>query len=93
MKELLGAADLEHPHQLGPEHVIRRVSRTEARSLAALHHWVKPNELLHGESDHAVFKVFWKNSSPETFAQPPNTLSASSRRGECVPAGARAATL
>src|SRR5690606_8247938 len=32
LKELLAAAGLEHPRQLGPEHIIRRVSSTEVRS-------------------------------------------------------------
>jgi hypothetical protein len=48
LKEMLGAAGLGHPRELGPEHVIRRVSATEVRSLAALHHWARPGELLSG---------------------------------------------
>jgi glutamate synthase domain-containing protein 2 len=75
LKELVGAAGLSHPEQLGPEHVIRRVSSTEVRSLAALHHWVKPNELLHGVSDHPVFKVYWEQASPQTFRAPATMLS------------------
>ncbi len=81
LKELLGAAGLTHPRELGPEHVIRRVSRTEIRSLAALHHWVKPNELIDGVSDHAVFKVFWDVSNPDSFVPPPNTLALLTSRG------------
>ncbi len=75
LKELLAAAGLNHPNELGPEHVIRRVSATEVRSLAALHTWVQHDELLTGEPSHPVFKVFWEVSRPDTFAAPPNVLN------------------
>lgn len=75
LKELLAAAGLEHPRQLGPQHVIRRVSSVEVRSLAALHHWVKPGELLTGTPDHAVFKVFWDAARAESFDVPANVLA------------------
>ncbi len=70
LKELLAAAGLEHPNQLGPEHIIRRVSSTEVRSLAKLHHFVRPGELLETVPDHAVFKVFWEQARADTFAAP-----------------------
>lgn len=75
LKELLAAAGLEHPRQLGPQHVIRRVSSVEVRSLAALHPWVKPGELLMGTPDHAVFKVFWDAARAESFDVPANVLA------------------
>lgn len=75
LKELIAAAGLQHPSELGPEHVIRRVSSTEVRSLAALHAWARPNELLSDTPDHPVFKVFWKVARPDTFAAPAHTLS------------------
>ena len=75
LKELLGASGLNHPRELGPEHVIRRVSATEVRSLAALHHWAKPGELLSGVPDHPVFKVFWDVSRADSFAAPETALS------------------
>jgi len=75
LKELLSAAGLQHPDQLGPEHVIRRVSSTEVRSLAALHHWTRPGELLEDMPEHPVFKVFWNAASPDTFEAPPSILS------------------
>ncbi len=75
LKELLAAAGLTHPNQLGPEHVIRRVSSTEVRSLAALHLWAKPGELLDGVPDLPVFKVFWAVSRADSFVAPPNVLN------------------
>ena len=56
----IAAAGLEHPCELGPEHVIRRISSTEVRSLAALHVWAKPGELRDGTPEHPVFSCFYK---------------------------------
>lgn len=75
LKELLAAAGLSHPSELGPEHVIRRVSSTEVRSLAALHVWARPGELLAGVPEHPVFKVFWDVARPDTFAAPDSVLT------------------
>jgi len=76
LKELLSAAGLTHPEQIGPEHIIRRVSSTEVRSVAALHHWVLPNQLLDDElPDHPVFRVFWDLASPDSFTAPPSVLA------------------
>ena len=72
-KELIAASGLSHPNELGPEHIIRRVSSTEVRSLSALYHFVKPGELIGGLPDHAVFKVFWDAARTDSFA-PPRTL-------------------
>ncbi len=75
LKELLAAAGLQHPNELGPEHIIRRVSTTEVRSLAAMYHWVKPNALLDGGcSDHPVFTMFWEKSRADSFAAPQTLL-------------------
>ncbi len=75
LKELIAAAGLSHPEQVGPEHVIRRISSTEVRSIAALYHWVQPNELLGGVPSHAVFRVFWDAARADRFDAPPNVLT------------------
>ena len=82
LKELLAAAGLSHPRELGPEHVIRRVSSTEVRSLAALHSWLKPGELLTSTPDSPVFKVFWDAARTDTFAAPPNVLTMRSGKAQ-----------
>ena len=82
LKELLSAAGLKHPRELGPEHVIRRVSSTEVRSLAALHSWLKPGELLASTPQSPVFKVFWDAARTDTFAAPPNILSMRSGKAQ-----------
>jgi glutamate synthase domain-containing protein 2 len=75
LKELIAAAGLSHPAQVGPEHIVHRVSSTEVRSLAALYHWVQPNELVDGVPSHAVFKVFWHVARADSFEAPPTVLS------------------
>jgi glutamate synthase domain-containing protein 2 len=75
LKELVQATGLSHPGELGPEHVIRRVSSTEVRSLATLYKFVQPGELIDGVSEHAVFQRFWADARPDTFA-PSAELSA-----------------
>jgi glutamate synthase domain-containing protein 2 len=75
LKEMLSAAGLAHPEQLGPEHVIRRVSSTEVRSLAALHHFVRAGELLGDTPEHPVFKMFWPQANPDSFDAPVSLLA------------------
>ena len=75
LKELLGAAGLGHPSEIGPEHVIRRVSSTDVHSLAALYRWSRPGELLTGIPEQPVFKVYWKISRADSFAEPASLLS------------------
>lgn len=70
LRDLLCAAGLSDPADIGPEHILRRVSPTEVRSLAALHRFLKPGELLHGVPEHAVFKDFWAESTSEAFVAP-----------------------
>ena len=76
LKELLAAAGLSHPSELGPEHVVRRVSSNEVRLLATLHPWLKPGELLSGVPDQAVYQVFWASSRSDSFAASENMLAA-----------------
>jgi len=76
LKEMLQAAGLSHPSELGPEHVIRRISANEVRSLAALYRFLDPGELLGGRvPEHAVFQRFWNAARPDTFG-PPAELAA-----------------
>ena len=75
LRDLLCAAGLEHPDQLGPEHILRRVSPTEVRSLGALYRFLKPGELLGGRiPEHAVFQDFWQAARSDAFMPPENVL-------------------
>ena len=70
LRDLLCAAGLTHPCELGPEHILRRVSPTEVRSLAALYRFLTPGELLTRVPEHAVFKQFWADARSDSFTAP-----------------------
>ncbi|MBN6152635.1 FMN-binding glutamate synthase family protein [Xanthomonas sp. AmX2] len=70
LRELLNAAGLSDPSQLGPEHILRRVSQVEIRSLASLYRYLEPGELLRTVPDHAVFHDYWGDARSDSF-QPP----------------------
>jgi glutamate synthase domain-containing protein 2 len=81
LRDLLCASGLEHPDQLGPEHILRRVSPTEVRSINALYPFLRRGELLAGIPDHAVFEDFWQHARSDSFMPPPHVLSL--RSGKC----------
>ncbi|MCC4595142.1 FMN-binding glutamate synthase family protein [Xanthomonas campestris pv. phormiicola] len=70
LRELLSAAGLADPSQLGPEHILRRISQVEIRSLASLYRYLEPGELLRTLPDHAVFQEYWADARSDSF-QPP----------------------
>ena len=68
-------AGLRHPDELGPEHILRRVSNTQVSSFAALYRFVPPGALLDGKlPEHAVFRDYWEESRSDTFAAPQRLL-------------------
>ena len=71
LRDLLGAAGLNDPSELGPEHILRRVSPTEIRSLASLYRYLQPGELLDKVPEHAVFREYWAEARSDSFSPPP----------------------
>ncbi|MCK7549569.1 FMN-binding glutamate synthase family protein [Marinobacter koreensis] len=70
LQNLLQASGLNHPSELGPEHIVRRMSSTEIRSYLDLYHFLEPGALLEGETGHSVFDKFWEHADAESFAPP-----------------------
>lgn len=70
LRDLLCASGLMHPSELGPEHILRRVSPIEVRSLAAIYRFLTPGELLTKVPEHAVFKQFWADARSDSFEAP-----------------------
>ncbi len=66
--ELVGAAGLAHPNQLGPHHIVRRVSVNEVALVSSLIKYLKPGDLLENRTNHPVYKMFWDMASAESFA-------------------------
>lgn len=71
LRDLICAAGLRHPGELGPEHILRRVSPTEVRSLATIYRFLEPGALLHGVPDHSVFRMYWDEARSDLFSPPP----------------------
>jgi len=82
LRDLICAAGLEHPCQIGPEHILRRVSPTEVRSLGALYRFLAPGELLGHIPEHAVFQAYWASARSDSFGPPASV--AALRRSKAV---------
>jgi glutamate synthase domain-containing protein 2 len=67
LAELVAAAGLDHPSDIRPDHVWRRVSAQEVRSLADLYPTLEPGELLRGTQD-ARFRDAWAMADAHSFA-------------------------
>jgi glutamate synthase domain-containing protein 2 len=69
LKELLQAAGLQHPGDIGAEHIVRRINFTEVRLLSNLIPRVDPGSLLSGELSNQdnVFQMFWPMARPDRF--------------------------
>ena len=67
LSEMLAAAGLEHPSQLAPQHLVRRVSATEVKPFSAMHVFLRPGELLSGESPHEFYRNAWDMAQAANF--------------------------
>ena len=75
LAEMLAAAGLSHPRELGPEHVSHRLSAHEVKSFDELYDILSPDELLQGgASRHAVFRDYWDLADPDRF-DPPDAVA------------------
>ncbi len=75
--ELVAACGVDHPEQLKPRNLHRRVSATEIRTYAQIYHYVAPGCLERGEIPED-WKGLWDWASAETFepVAPENARSA-----------------
>ncbi|PWB32537.1 FMN-binding glutamate synthase family protein [Pseudomonas sp. SDI] len=67
LAEMLAAAGLEHPAELKPKHLVRRVSASEIRLFSQLHTFLKPGELLSGSIDSAFYARMWRMARSDSF--------------------------
>lgn len=64
--ETIGAAGLERPEQLRPQHIHRRVSPTETRTYDEIYGYLEPGQLL-GEDVPPTWRRWLDEASPERF--------------------------
>jgi hypothetical protein len=67
LAQMLAAAGLEHPDELKPHHLARRLSATEIKLFSELHTFLAPGELLDGRCEHPFYVENWKRASPASF--------------------------
>ncbi|HYI40440.1 MAG TPA: FMN-binding glutamate synthase family protein [Allosphingosinicella sp.] len=70
LSEMLAAAGLEHPSQLRPHHMVRRVGTAEVRLFSQLHVFLEPGELLEGKCAHDFYGHAWALGRPDSFDLP-----------------------
>jgi len=67
LAEILASAGLEHPDQLGPHHLARRISTTEIKLFSQIHYFAKPRELLEGVSASELYRASWDMARTDSF--------------------------
>ncbi|MEP1216555.1 MAG: glutamate synthase-related protein [Marinobacter sp.] len=70
LMNLLAASGLRHPSELGPEHIIRRTSRTDIHSYMELYPFLEPGALLTGKTGERVFDLYWPDATAHSFDPP-----------------------
>ncbi len=66
LADMLAAAGLSHPSQMGPHHLARRVSVSEIRLFSQLHTFLMPGALLSGEVG-GLYGTVWNMAQAESF--------------------------
>lgn len=67
LAEMIAAAGLEHPSQVGPHHLVRRVSLTEIRMFSQLHMFLEDGELLTDAHDRDFYSAAWRLARADSF--------------------------
>ena len=67
LSEMLAAAGLDHPDQLGAHHLVRRVSNTEVKQFSDLHTFLTPRELLDCPDAGGFYHSNWAIASASSF--------------------------
>ncbi len=68
LSDMLAAAGLRHPGEIGPHHFARRVNESEIRLFSQLHTFLEPGALFSDDIErHAVYAQSWQMAQAETF--------------------------
>jgi hypothetical protein len=64
---MLAAAGLKHPDELGPHHLVRRVSATQIKQFSELHTFLTPGQLLDGSCGETFYAANWARADSHVF--------------------------
>lgn len=67
LAELLAAAGLNHPIQIKPYHISRRMPDRSLAYLSDIYTFAKPGEILEGGRPGKLFEQYWDAATAETF--------------------------
>jgi glutamate synthase domain-containing protein 2 len=67
LSDMLAAAGLRHPDELGPHHLVRRVSATQIKQFSELHTFLTPGELLDGSCGESFYTANWARADSHVF--------------------------
>ena len=67
LSEMIAAAGLEHPSQIRPHHLVRRIGDAEIRLFSQLHVFLEPGELVEGKSKRSFYSRAWDLARPDSF--------------------------
>ena len=67
LAEMLAAAGLAHPSELGPRHLARRISATEIRQFSELHTFLESGILAADRCKEAFYQRNWARAKAESF--------------------------
>ncbi|WP_095159509.1 FMN-binding glutamate synthase family protein [Pseudomonas sp. Irchel 3E13] len=82
LAEMLAAAGLEHPSELKPKHLVRRISPSEIRLFSQVHLFLKPGELLSGSIDSEFYARMWRMARSDSFEPETEDAGVKVPRGE-----------
>ena len=77
LAEFVAAMGLDHPSDLRPHHVVRRVTPTQVASLDEIFPYVKRDQLLGGTAPERMQR-YWNESTAETFRFNPDAVPVAS---------------
>ncbi|MDI1295370.1 MAG: FMN-binding glutamate synthase family protein, partial [bacterium] len=67
LSDMIAAAGISHPANIGPQHLVRRLSATEVRQFSAIHSFLTPNCLIEGNCEADFYQRNWALAKAETF--------------------------
>jgi glutamate synthase domain-containing protein 2 len=67
LAEMLAAAGVKHPKELGPHHLFRRVSATEIKLVSQIHRFLEPGSLINSSGDEGFYQSCWAMAQPDSF--------------------------
>ena len=66
--EILQAAGLNHPADLKPHHIVRRISPNEVRLMSELLKFLTPGDLINGNFRYQLYEKYWPLARSDSFS-------------------------